>query len=170
MAAPSSGVDEHVKSHRGRLRGRNKKQDPFLELPDDVVKQTTQASAPYPSEDGHSSSLIADLIFTPLSVISFILSLLVVERQQRQWRYQNHAQPSQATSGSWFTSPEPYQDASGATWHPRLSWRRRGIAKVQINEVLEMRGRVVLSIVVWMALGLLALAYGSRRLYSWSFA
>ena len=109
-------------------------------------------------------------IFTPISVISFILSLFVVERQHRQWRHQqNHASPSQAQSGRWLSSPEPYQDAKGATWHPRLSLRRRGIAKMHMHDVLEMKGRVVLGIAVWMAIGVLAIAYGARRMYCWAF-
>ncbi|KAL9528428.1 hypothetical protein SMMN14_07452 [Sphaerulina musiva] len=180
---PTGDPKQHVKSHSGRRQSRNKKQpDPFLDLPDDVLKQAAAgaASTPSPKSDNQPPhSLLVHLFFTPISVISFILSLFLIERQQRQWRYQQQLQlqvqqqqqnptTAQSQSGRWLLSgPEPYQESPETTWHPRLSWRRRGIAKMQISDVLEMKGRVAVALAVWMAVAVGVCAYGIRWLWGW---
>lgn len=105
-------------------------------------------------------------MLTPIYVISFILSLVVVDRQQRQWRLSQHAHRPQAFWERWFSSPEPYQESQG-TWRPHYSWKRRGVAKMQINDVLEMRGRVAVAIAVWSMIALIGSAYAMRRIYFW---
>lgn len=40
---------------------------------------------------------------------------------------------------------------------------------MHMHDVLEMKGRVVLGIAVWMVIGVLAIAYGARRMYCWAF-
>lgn len=72
MSAPTSGLTQttsgettQVMLHSGRRQSRNKKQDPFLDLPDDldVLKQLA-TSTPSPSENGNLGSppsLLADV-------------------------------------------------------------------------------------------------------------
>lgn len=69
---PTGDPKQHVKSHSGRRQSRNKKQpDPFLDLPDDVLKQAAAgaASTPSPKSDNqpphsllvHVSTTLPDL-------------------------------------------------------------------------------------------------------------
>ena len=103
--------------------------------------------------------------------MSFLVSLFVIERQQRQWRLSQHAPPQESSAWSQFgmQSPEPYQESRGTTWHPRLSWRRRKVAKAELANVFEMRGRVVVALVIWTLVGFVAIAYAARRMYQWFF-
>ncbi|KAF2168926.1 hypothetical protein M409DRAFT_52910 [Zasmidium cellare ATCC 36951] len=159
---------------KGRPHSRNKKSDPFWNLSEDALKMPVQPSPSTNEVSGtsQSESLIADLILTPINVISFILSLLVVERQQRQWRLSQHAPRHEASTWAQFGfhNPEPYQESTETTWHPRLSWKRRGIAKQQMRDVFDMRGRVILALVAWTLLGIVAVAYAFRRMYQWALA
>lgn len=171
---------------------RQRKSDPFLQLSDDTLKIPDQPNPSSNDENGpshRSESLIADvklasfgqfemhgaltqiqLVLTPINMISFILSLFLVDRQQRQWRLSQHAPPK--ASSFWlqfgFQNPEPYQDSIGTTWHPHLSWRRRGVAKAQMSNVFDMRGRVIVALVAWTLVGFLAVAYVVRRMYHWA--
>jgi hypothetical protein len=101
-------------------------------------------------------------------MISFLLSLLVVDRQQRQWRLSQHAPGSDTSLWSRWWSPEPYQQAVGSAWRPQYSWRRRGIAKLQLNDVFAVRGRVLVALALWTAVGLLVTAYAIRQMYFWA--
>lgn len=93
----------------------------------------------------------------------------MVERQQRQWRLSQHAPQPQTLWERCFSSPEPYQEAPGTKWTPHYSWKRRGVAKLQINDVFEMRGRVAICMAFWGILILLGSAYATRRMYFWLF-
>ncbi|CAK3845584.1 fe-containing alcohol [Lecanosticta acicola] len=164
-----------AQSHGARHQSRHKKHDPFLDLSDDALKRPDQPSPNTSDQNGQTTSehsIIADLILTPISVISFILSLCIVEREQRQWRLSQHAPSPNPSSWSQFgrRSPEPYQHSEGSTWHPHLSWHRRGVAKSQLDSVFEMRSRVLVALAAWTLLGFLAVFYASRRMYNWAFA
>ena len=41
------------------------------------------------------------------------------------------------------------------------------MAKMELADALEMRGRVMVALVIWVVLGLSALAYAARRLHGW---
>lgn len=115
--------------------------------------------------------MLLQLVLTPVYLVAFIISLFVVDNQQRQWRLSQHVN---STGSSWlrypFASSEPYQDVPGAKWMPHFSWKRRQIAKAEIGDVLEMSPRVIVVLVAWCVLGLLALAFAVRRVYFWIFA
>jgi hypothetical protein len=100
-------------------------------------------------------------------MLSVLLSLLVVDRQQRQWRLSQHAPVSETSLWSRWWSPEPYQHQPGTPWRPQYSWRRRGVAKLQMNDVFAVRGRVVAAMALWSGLGLLVTAWAFRQVYFW---
>ncbi|SMR55181.1 unnamed protein product [Zymoseptoria tritici ST99CH_1A5] len=180
--AESTATTQLNRSHKGRHRSRNRSgADPFLELSDDSLKEAVQAlpeqasnTARTSSEDssnsGHSESFLSELFMTPVYVISFILSLRLVERQHREWRLAQHAPGAEASSlwSRWWSSPEPYQQTPATQWRPQYSWRRRGIAKMQMNDVFAVRSRVVVALAFWTALGLLVTAYAIRHIYFWA--
>ena len=121
-------------------------------------------------------------------MVSFLVSLFVVDRQQRQWRLSQH---SSGSDSIWFrlthwslANPEPYQDFTDATWKHKGSaaaqsypetvfngWytrkKHRAVAKMEITDAFEMRGRVIAALLTWSILGVLALAYAGRRMYGW---
>lgn len=147
MAARTGGARQRVKSHKTQTR------DLFMDMPyDDAIKRTTTPSPPSPSEQHQRHSLFTDLVLTPLNVVSFILSLMFMAERHY---------------GGKSTKSDPNQEVTGSAWHPRWSWRKRKNAKMRIDEALEMKNRIVLSIVLWAVLGLVACVYGARRLYTW---
>ncbi|EME39606.1 hypothetical protein DOTSEDRAFT_75303 [Dothistroma septosporum NZE10] len=172
--ADTTTSSQHAQSYRRRHQSRNKKSDPFLDLSDDALKLPEQPSPNSCDQNGsvHVESRLANLVLTPLNVISFIVSLFVVERQQRQWRLSQHAPPPQESS-AWsqfgLRNPEPYQEARATTWHPRLSWRRRKVAEAELANVFQMRGPVVVALVTWTVVGFVAIAYAARSMYQWVF-
>lgn len=124
------------------------------------------------------------LLLTPLTMISFLISLSLVDRQQRQWRLSQHSSAESASPWFHFTSPEPYQHSNDGTWKHSSNvpsqnveantfrgWYRqkkhRAMAKMEINDALEMRRRVLFAFVAWALLGLFALTYATRRMYGW---
>lgn len=168
---------QHVESHTERRQSRNRK-DPFLELsdkqpiPPESNKAQPESLLAEVRRYGQTSLLlradfIVQLVLSPLYVISFIFSLLVVERQQRQWRLSQHAQQPQTLWERWFSSPEPYQENQGTRWRYHYSWKRRGVAKIQIRDVFEVRSRVALVIAVWSTICLVGFAYALRQTYIW---
>ena len=123
-------------------------------------------------------------------MVAFILALFVVDHQQRSWRLSQHVSGSQSiwdrlTQWS-LLGPEPYQDPDSATWQHKSGaadrpspqrtgsfhgWyahkKHRAMAKLQIGDAFEMRGRVLLALIAWSVLGILAVSYATRRAYSW---
>ena len=124
----------------------------------------------------------------PLSMISFVVSLFVVERQQRQWRLSQHTSSpdslwARLTHWPWL-NPEPYQDSKDTTWKysdnvaaqdtPGTVFRgwytrkkHRAMAKMEISDAFEMRRRVIFALVAWALLGALGISYVARRMYGW---
>ena len=114
-------------------------------------------------------------------MISFILSLSMVDLEQRRWRLSQHA--SASNSGSWL-HPEPYQDSQDSIrqqnekpaarndaafrgWYTRK--KHRAMAKMQFSDALEMRKRVVVGLFFWGFLGVWGIAYVAKRMYGWIF-
>jgi len=198
MAAATQGSGDSVSSnglavplHKERRQSRHKRaSDPFLELEGDVVKLPDQPS-PNDEKDAHAKghSLLADLVLTPINMITLILSLFVVDHQQRQWRQSQHTSGSEPlwsrlAHGSWL-NPEPYQVSRDTTWQsdrPSTSthvpdstfrgWytrkKHRAMARMELTDALDMRGRVMIALAAWSVLGLCVIAYTMRRLYVWA--
>ncbi|KAK4898811.1 hypothetical protein LTR27_003542 [Elasticomyces elasticus] len=172
-AALSGGAPS---SHKERRHKRVS--DPFLDLDDDAVKlpdqPTANDSSPANGKDV-SPSLLVDLILTPISMISLLLSLVLVGERQKQWRLSTPVS-LWARLSHWRS--EPYQDsqvrghggAPGADgsfsgWYIRK--KHRALAKLELNEALELRGRVLLALLAWFIFGLFGFMYAVRRFYGW---
>lgn len=122
-------------------------------------------------------------MLAPINMISFLLSLLVVDHQERRWRLSQHASGSDRfrTYFSWgaWLDPEPYQDAhdhksapvAGDTsfngWYRRK--KHRAMAKLEFNDAFDMRGRVLVALLAWCLLVGCAIVYAVRRMYTWIF-
>lgn len=175
-----------------RRHTRIKKSDPFLELPNDVniTEQPNPRSRQDSDKASEGDSLFADLVLAPLNMITFIISLVLVDEQQRQWRLSQHAPsspPAWRRFAHWSGSqPEPYQDSDTSEWSQRAGassrpasqransfqgWyarkKKRAIAKLEIGDALDMRGRVLVALIAWAVLGALALYYALRQVYKW---
>jgi hypothetical protein len=119
-------------------------------------------------------------------MVTFIVSLFLVDRQNRQWRLSQHASsPQPAWRAHWsYFHPEPYQDADSSAWGHSSSSRpearhsgtfqgwfarkkKGAIARLEIADALEMRGRVAVALFAWTVLGVLALSYAMRLVYIW---
>lgn len=77
--------------------------------------------------------------------------------------------------------PEPYEDARTQAFSTTSSadsateyhgWYRRkkhrAMAKLELNDALEMRGRVTVALYAWVLFWLCVLAYVLRRLLAWA--
>lgn len=126
-------------------------------------------------------------------MVTFIVSLFLVDRQNRQWRLSQHASgPEPIWKTPWPNfHAEPYQDADSSAWghknsdnsskRPELRERasfqgwfarknKSAIAKLEIGDAFEMRSRVALALIAYTVLGILALVYAVRRVYIWLLA
>jgi hypothetical protein len=118
--------------------------------------------------------------------ISFILSLFLVERQDRARRNSEHPSPSNQSFWSTFTlhnwlNPEPYQDPTDTTWqdadatqgqvvHPkREKWfmrkKHRKMSKVELTEAFEMRSTVMIFLLAVACVLLVGLGWIGARVY-----
>lgn len=123
-------------------------------------------------------------------MVSFLLSLFLVDRQHRSWRKAQHSTASESIwtrlmHPSWLVDPQPYQDSRNSTWKrddsgtkPKMvpeptyqGWysrkKHRAVAKMEIGEALEMRGRVVLALAAWAVVGLFAVYHAGRGILGW---
>lgn len=120
-------------------------------------------------------------------MVTTIISLILVDEQERRWRLSQRAESASVWQRLTHWSKTPYQDAGTSAWshrrsprradpaehHPTPSsnWfyrRRKGaIARLEIRDALEMRGRVLVALIAWAFLGMLALYYAMRRAYNW---
>lgn len=131
-------------------------------------------------------------MLTPLNMITLMVSLSLADRQQRQWRLSQRPDLAtdtiwaRLTSWMWRWDSDPYpkgraggDGSSDAAVRDRdegtyqgwyTSKKHRAMAKMELDDALEMRGRVLLALVVWMGLGLLAISYAMWRAchYGWS--
>lgn len=115
-------------------------------------------------------------------MITFLLSLFLVDRQQRQWRLSQRA-PGPASfwrrlTGLPALDPQPYapdQDPDSSAWQSTnhqgeraaIRKKHRAIAKLEIEDAFKMRGRVLVALIAWTFFGLVAFVYALGRLYSW---
>lgn len=139
-----------------------------------------------PSSSQLTTVQLYQLVVAPLSMISFLLSLFVIDQRNQTWRMAQHSNPETiwARLSSFFFFPpqsQPYpadgrsearqkgtwSDDSHASWY--LHTKRRAMAKLEISDAFELRGRVVVALFVAMLLLIVSAVYGMRHLYriSW---
>ncbi|EMC91117.1 hypothetical protein BAUCODRAFT_315151 [Baudoinia panamericana UAMH 10762] len=162
-------------SHKGRRHSEKKKSDPFLEIPDEIPKLPNQ---PLPDErdkgraGNAQQSLLADVILTPLNMIALLLSLLLADEKARQWRLSQRSSGMNTPHWSVFSSARsPYEQPSelnrdSGTWYYRKT--HRAVAKLELADALDMRGRVFVALLAWSAIMLCAVVYTLRQLYNWA--
>ena len=129
-------------------------------------------------------------------MVTFLLSLCVVDSQQRAWRVAQH-QHGDAVSWwkkispwSWWDA-EPYQSHHDSTWqhgvqdpgaahtthghvpvsskdtHPwHTRKKHRKMAKLTVSQAIEMRATMAFLLVTMGLIGLIAVAWLVKRLYS----
>ncbi|KAK3069738.1 hypothetical protein LTR53_011695 [Teratosphaeriaceae sp. CCFEE 6253] len=157
-----------------RQRKARKAVDPFLELDDEGIRHAGQ---PSPTDGVRTSrSLLVDLVLLPINMmnmVTLLLSLFLVSQKERQWRLSQHATNP---ASLWAAlGPEPYQDppdykggssdGSFAGWYRKK--KHRAMAKLELHDALEMRGRVLIGLLAWVAFVLLGSLCIVRRLYGW---
>ncbi|KAF9730677.1 hypothetical protein PMIN06_004170 [Paraphaeosphaeria minitans] len=172
-------------------RRRHKKKssdDPFLRLghPANHSLTASPPSSPPNEADVPEEPLYQRIILTPFLFTSFLISLFLIDTQNAASRTKN-------SNLSNFLDPEPYQEPYDSRWdrqgstshvkppdslHPdqrsgkkkrsRRSWHLhrniRKIAKLEISDAFEMRGRVMAAMVVVLLMALYAAWYAFRRI------
>ena len=122
-------------------------------------------------------------------MVTFIVSLFLVDRQNRQWRLSQHASGAEpAWRAHWpYYHAEPYQDADSSAWGHKKSnsassqpeqgfqgWyarrKKRAMTKLEIGDAFAMRGRVAVALIAYTILGMWAFVYAVRRAYIWLMA
>lgn len=129
-------------------------------------------------------------------MITFLLSLCVVDSQQRAWRVAQHQHNDvvswwkQISPWTWWDA-EPYQSPHDSTWqhvvqdsraadgthgivpgsstgtHPWHTHKKhRKMAKLMMSDAFEMRGTMAFALVTMGLLGLVTVAWLVKRLYS----
>lgn len=184
---PQSAIDHHTSHHS---RHSKRASDPFLELPDpDSDASSTNASAEGVASQSHSKSAFTDLLLTPILMISFLLSLDFVDRNNQAWRA-SQRYTSSRSFWSFFNSPQPYQDPRETTWkHSNVPGGQTGalpgsvpgssrkatrpqrttrkIAKLEISDALEMRGTMIAAMCIWAVVCLTASLWTLKKFYMW---
>nr|POE63192.1 hypothetical protein CFP56_04095 [Quercus suber] len=160
----ATGTPADVHHKRQKSKGQ-RDADPFLNLPDDPV-ELPQAFAVSENEgpgERHSDSLLAD----------------------RERRASQHGSKGSVFSRWSWRGPEPYQtftmmpvEQHGATRDSKLAFdpptrapsfhgwytrkKHRAMARLEISDAVEMRSRVIVSLLGWTALAVLAFIYAGR--------
>jgi hypothetical protein len=127
---------------------------------------------------------------TPLIVVSFILSLVVVEHRNRARRVSANSSNNESWGASlrnWL-DPEPYQDPSDSTWGQSASsdsgkqgtdgavphstkhrWftrkKHRKMARLQLTDALELRGAVLICVLGFFVTGVLAVGWAVKTAF-----
>ncbi|THX01051.1 hypothetical protein D6D17_06293 [Aureobasidium pullulans] len=171
-------------------RHRKKDSDLLAEVPDHAV----QFDLERPSTKG-SDSLLSQIVLGPLTMISFLFSLCVVDSRQRAWRISQH----QHDSGPWWKklSPwtwwnaEPYQSPQDSTWqhavpatttldgadgtvpasavntdHWHTRKKHRKMARLTLSDAIDMREGMAIMLVTAALLGLVVMLWLARRIFS----
>lgn len=112
-------------------------------------------------------------------MITLVVSLFLADWQQRRWRLSRHAARS---SSLWhrltaWLDPEPYiytrEGTDGVGWQqraddrPPIRKKHRALARLEISDALEMRGRVLAALFAWSSVVVLVLAYLLKHAYQW---
>lgn len=174
-------------ARRRHKKTRSKQLDPFLQLghpADQAIVQVPPLTPPDKTEDS-DEPLYKRIILTPFLFTSFLISLFLVDTQNAISRTRDSTLFS-------LLSPEPYQDPSDSRWdrrdsttpyrpldvinpdqrldkekRKRKSWHLHRkitkIARLEINDAFEMRGKVMVAMGVSIAM----VIYGSWCLLGW---
>lgn len=101
-------------------------------------------------------------------MISLLLSLLFVDQQQQK----RH----EADIRSWSQRPQPHQVQHDTTWQQsqdQVDWnkkrRSKTATKLELSDALDLRGRVLIGVILWSAIGMLVAVIATRKLYSWAY-
>ena len=166
----------------------SKTSDPFFELPVTPTQFSPPPESPQQSEDAQlaspSDSLFSQLVVSPLLFTSFLLSLFLVDRNNRAYRVSQHPSDSTAVSilhhtilTSWW-DPEPYSESGGddhgATDQKKRPWyvrkKHRKVAGMEITDAFELRTRVIVAMILGMSTIVIGGALGIKKLYEWTWA
>ncbi|KAF2265590.1 hypothetical protein CC78DRAFT_579085 [Lojkania enalia] len=176
-------------------RRRHKKaQDRFLELENTLTASPSPTSS-LENEEDENQTYLEKIILTPILMISFLLSLFLINRSDRARRTNSHPTSQKSSLLSYFfpstyLDPEPYQDPTSTTWtlekpsapHPSLSNAQHGaqlgresrtqswhlhkkirkVARLEISDAFEMRGRVIAAMIAVMLVLVLSACMGLR--------
>lgn len=172
--------------HSSGGRRRHRKKDAALELPDLDQISSQDENHERPAQSDRQASMLQELISTPFLMISFLLSLLYVDREQRLWRVAQHRDSdvslwNKLSIWSWF-DPQPYQEPSDTTWQhgvpsshapmpTRPAWfnrkKHRKMFSMEFHDALQIRGRVMIFMIVWLAILIALCFWTAQRLFSW---
>ena len=184
--SPSSSYSS-PSSSRPRSR-HSKKSDPFLELPVTPIpppsppRSLRLSSTPQPSE--RPESFFSQLILSPLLFTSFLLSLFLVDRNNRAYRVSERLSSPATVSAlsrvfpSKWWDPEPYPTSdiaiNGAAYQKKQPWyikkKHRRVAKLEVTEAFELRTSVILGLIIGMLTVLIGGALGLKMIYDWSWS
>ncbi|KAF2185140.1 hypothetical protein K469DRAFT_666045 [Zopfia rhizophila CBS 207.26] len=115
-------------------RRHKKRADPFLELNSTPLSSPSPPSSPK-DEEQEQESLLTRIIISPILFTSFLLSLFLVNRNDRARRTTSISHFSSRSNllsylyPSTWISPEPYQDPSDSTRGPQDSVSSSGHAE-----------------------------------------
>ncbi|KAG9520358.1 hypothetical protein E4T50_15711 [Aureobasidium sp. EXF-12298] len=169
-------------------RHRKRDSDPLAEVPDDAVKlEAEQLSSAGPD------TLLSRIILGPLTMISFLLSLCVVDSQQRAWRLAQQADSEpwpwwkKLSPWTWWNA-EPYQEPHDSTWQhavpatnspegadgsvpvPAVNtdhWythkKHRKMAKLTVSDALNIREEVAIMLVAAALIGVILIVWLAKR-------
>ncbi|KAF2842911.1 hypothetical protein M501DRAFT_38574 [Patellaria atrata CBS 101060] len=163
-------------SPRNRLKPHD---DPFFKLPVTPPRSSSASSYASPEldvatlDDQQEDSLLTRVIVAPFLFISFLVSLFIVDRNHRLYRASSHPSNIPPSNSLWTRissawNPEPYQDPANSTWNVRQDqgWfvrkKHRKVTKLQLDQALEMRGRVMIAIVGIVVVSFLLGAWGIK--------
>lgn len=123
-------------------------------------------------------------------MISFLLSLCLVNQQERAWRVSQHDNGAGSWLSKWFNA-EPYQRDEDSTWHnstptddsssihgqhgnsplPAVDSRiyhtnkkHRKIAKLQLGDAFAMQNKVTFLLLAWALVALLGIVWVLHKL------
>lgn len=140
---------------------RKKSTDPFLNLSSTPAHSHIPPASPHSQAPEQQESPLTRILVSPLLMTSFVLSLFLVNRRDRQRRAAAHPSPSSASASlaSYFSprawlDPEPYQDPASTAWRRRadaradekgwfLTKKHRAMTRLEVGDALEMRGSVI---------------------------
>lgn len=124
----------------------------------------------------------------PLNMITFVLSLSIIDYRQRQWRLSQRATDHDSlwfrlTHWSWL-HPEPYQDFRDSAWKhtdktsfqtpPNADFqgwytqkKHRALTEMEVSDAFEMKGTVLVALLAWTAVAAFGMTFAAKRLYGW---
>ncbi|KAF2810463.1 uncharacterized protein BDZ99DRAFT_463042 [Mytilinidion resinicola] len=170
---------------------RKKPDDPFYSIP--LTQPIPRPPSPEDDAQEPVQSRVKTMLLTPILFISFLLSLFIINRSDRAARVSSHPQPhprgfiAYLSPRAWL-DPEPYQDPTSTAWDTaspssrkpdavvaqgngngrKRSWfvkkKHRAVARLQVGDAFELRGWVVIAMLVFGLMILAGAVWGLKRL------